>query len=124
MPSDQISPVKWKPEFIDPLSRNASLFSRKNQGTEDDFDSEWEPDSDSDDCSELELDDDGNVFDAFGDGLWFDDGLWLLQLRKINSRENSKYGRFSKINTREKSKFLQFAKINTSEIHFFFDSRK
>ena len=78
MPSDQISPVTWKPEFIDPLSRRAWLFSRKTQESEDDSDSEWEPDSDSDDCSEPESDDDGNTFDAF------DDVLWLVISKKVS----------------------------------------
>ena len=32
IPSDRISPVTWKPEFIDPLSRRAWLFSRENPG--------------------------------------------------------------------------------------------
>ena len=35
----------------------------------EDSNSEWEPDGDSDDCSEPEADDDGNAFDAFDDGL-------------------------------------------------------
>ena len=45
-------------------------FREKIKEKEDDSDSEWEPDGDSDDCSEPELDDDGNAFDAFDDGLW------------------------------------------------------
>ena len=79
MPSDWISPVTWKPEFIDSLYRRAWLFSReKIQESEDDSYSEWEPDSDSDDCSELESDDDGNEFDVF------DDGLWLVINKKVS----------------------------------------
>ena len=45
-------------------------FRKKIQESEDNPDSEWEPDGDSDDCSEPESDDDGNAFDAFDDGLW------------------------------------------------------
>ena len=44
-------------------------FCEKIQEGEDYSDSEWEPDGDSDDCSEPESDDDGNTFDAFNDGL-------------------------------------------------------
>ena len=44
-------------------------FREKIQESEDDIDSEWEPDGDSDDCSEPQSDDDGNAFDAFDDGL-------------------------------------------------------
>ena len=79
MPSDWISPVTWKPEFIKSLSRRASLFSReKIQESEDESDSEWELDSDPDRCSELESDDDGNEFDVF------DDGLWLVINKKVS----------------------------------------
>ena len=46
--------------------------------SEDDSDSEREPDGDSDDCSEPESDDDdGNVADAF------DDCLWLVISKKV-----------------------------------------
>ena len=61
------------------LSENLSLstlfpeelhcFREKIQESEDDSDSEWEPDGDYDDCSEPESDDDGNAFDTFDDGL-------------------------------------------------------
>ena len=44
-------------------------FREKIEESEDDSDSEWEPDGYSDDCSELESNDDGNAFDAFDDGL-------------------------------------------------------
>ena len=44
-------------------------FREKIEESEDDSKSEWEPDGDPDDCSEPELDDDGNAFDAFDDGL-------------------------------------------------------
>ena len=79
MASDRISPIMWKPEFIEPLSRRAWLFSQKIEENEDDSDSEWEPDGDSDDCSERESDDDGNAFDAF------DDGLWLVISNKVST---------------------------------------
>ena len=36
---------------------------------------EWEPDGDSDDCSEPEADADGNTFDAFRDGLMMETRL-------------------------------------------------
>ena len=45
-------------------------FHEKIQESEDDSHSEWEPDGNSDDCSELESDDDWNAFDAFDDGFW------------------------------------------------------
>ena len=41
----------------------------KIQESEDNSDSEWEPDGDSDDCSKPESDDDGNAFDEFDDSL-------------------------------------------------------
>ena len=44
--------------------KELNCFREKIQEGEDDCDSEWEPDGDSDDCSEPELDDDGNAFDA------------------------------------------------------------
>ena len=44
-------------------------FRKKIQESEDDPDSEWEPDGDSDDCSEPESDDDGKAFDAFKNDL-------------------------------------------------------
>ena len=44
-------------------------FHEKIQESEDDSNSEWEPDGDSNDCLEPESDDDGNAFDAFDDGL-------------------------------------------------------
>ena len=52
-----------------PFPEKLDSFREKIQESEDDSDSEWEPDGDSDDCSEPESDDDGNVFDAFDDGL-------------------------------------------------------
>ena len=52
-----------------PFPEKLDFFREKIQESEDDSDSEWEPDGDSDDCSEPESDDDGNVFDAFDDGL-------------------------------------------------------
>ena len=48
-------------------------FYKKIQESEDDSDSEWEPDGDSADCSEPESDDDGKAFDAFDDGLLISD---------------------------------------------------
>ena len=51
------------------LPENLSLSTLFPEESEDDFNSEWEPDGDSDDCSEPESDDDGNVFDAFNDHL-------------------------------------------------------
>ena len=51
------------------LSENLSLSTLFPEESEDDSNSEWEPDGDSDDCSEPESDDDGNVFDAFNDHL-------------------------------------------------------
>ena len=53
-------------------------FREKIEESEDDSDSEWEPDGDSDDCSELESNDDGNAFDAF------DAGLWLVLSNKVS----------------------------------------
>ena len=44
-------------------------FRKKTQESEDDCESEWETDGDSDYCSEPESDDDGKAFDAFDDGL-------------------------------------------------------
>ena len=52
-----------------PFPEKLDCFREKIQESEDDSDSEWEPDGDSDDCSELESDDDGNTFDTFDDGL-------------------------------------------------------
>ena len=78
MSSDRISPVTWKPEFIDSLSRRADCFRKKIQESEDDSDSKWEPDGDSDDCSEPESDDDGNAL------YTFDDGLWLVINKKVS----------------------------------------
>ena len=49
--------------------KERDCFREKIQDSEDDSDSEWEPDSDFDDCSEPESDDDGKAFDAFDDGL-------------------------------------------------------
>ena len=71
MPSDPISPVTWKPEFIDPFPEELGCFREKIQEREDDSDSEWKPDNDSDNSSEPESDDDGNAFDAFDYGVWF-----------------------------------------------------
>ena len=44
-------------------------FRKKTQESENDCESEWETDGDSDYCSEPESDDDGKAFDAFDDGL-------------------------------------------------------
>ena len=70
MPSGLISPVTWKPEFTDPFFRRAWLFLRENPGKWGWLRPEWEPDGDSDNCSEPETDDDGNAFDAFNGVLW------------------------------------------------------
>ena len=50
-------------------------FHEKIQESEDDSESEWEPDGDCDDCSEPEADADGNTFDAFDDGLMMETRL-------------------------------------------------
>ena len=44
--------------------KELNYFPEKIQEGEDDSDSEWKPDGDSDDCSEPEIDDDGNAFDT------------------------------------------------------------
>ena len=61
-----------------PFPEKLDCFREKIQESEDDSDSEWEPDGDSDDCSELEPHDDGNVVDAF------DDGLGLVISKKVS----------------------------------------
>ena len=45
--------------------KELNYFPEKIQEGEDDSDSEWKPDGDSDDCSEPEIDDDGNAFDTW-----------------------------------------------------------
>ena len=68
--------IGWFPRNRENLSLSTlfpeelDCFREKIQESEDDFDSEWEPDGDSDDCSEPESDDNGNTFDAFYDDLW------------------------------------------------------
>ena len=62
-------PLRENLSLSTPFPEKLDSFREKIQESEDDSDSEWEPDGDSDDCSELESDDDGNVFDAFDDGL-------------------------------------------------------
>ena len=54
-----------------------NIFLNSNSA-ENDSDSEWEPEGDFDDCSELESDNDGNVVDAS------DDGLWLVNSKKVS----------------------------------------
>ena len=62
-------PLRENLSLSTPFPEKLDSFREKIQESEDDSDSEWAPDGDSDDCSELESDDDGNVFDAFDDGL-------------------------------------------------------
>ena len=56
--------------FLTLFPEELDCFHEKIQESEDDSHSEWEPDGNSDDCSELESDDDWNAFDAFDDGFW------------------------------------------------------
>ena len=69
--------IGWFPRNRENLSLSTlfpeelDCFREKIEETEDDFDSEWGPDGDFDDWSEPESDDDGNMFDAFNDDLWF-----------------------------------------------------
>ena len=68
---ENLSLLTFFPEELD-------CFCGKIQESEDDSDSEWEPDGDSDDCSKPESDDDGNAFDAF------DDCFWLVISKKVS----------------------------------------
>ena len=56
--------------LLTPFPEELDCFRKKTQESEDDCESEWETDGDSDYCSEPDLDDDGKAFDAFDDGLW------------------------------------------------------
>ena len=74
-PFADIYPLIESLQFLENLSlltlfpEELDCFGEKIEESEDDSDSEWEPDGDSDDFSELESDDDGNTSDAFDDGL-------------------------------------------------------
>ena len=61
--------LRENPSLSTLFSEELDCFREKIEESEDDSDSEWGPDGDFDDCSELESDDDGNAFDAFDDGL-------------------------------------------------------